>query len=114
MIARVKGFVAGVWRVFLTPVGQLLDLVLAYRLYRRGYVLVEAYAIAAAKATLDGAATYADKSGHLNTVKKRKPQAVKRVVGSMRQALFLIEPTRPGLGRKALSPSQALKRRRTT
>lgn len=45
-----------------------------------GYVVITEEAFASAAITLGTLSTYVDKSGHLNTVKGRKPRAIARLI----------------------------------
>lgn len=90
------------WRVVQTPKMVLVDNVVAWWLRRRGYEVVERWALTAAREALCGAGIYADRSGHLNTVKGRRPRAVGRLTKSMAAGYLLSAPTSARYGRKAV------------
>ncbi len=100
------------WLVLTTPVFVLVDWIAYAWMGRRGYVQVENWALTAARAAIAGALDYTDRSGHLNTVKGRKPRAVKRLTSTMDSALLLSTPRSPGLGRGARPPLQELEEER--
>lgn len=52
-------------------------------LARRGYAVVRAGELTAARQVLDEVTAYVRRSGHLNTVSGRRPRSVAKVLGAM-------------------------------
>lgn len=87
------------WDLLTTPVSGVADVVCAWWLRRRGWDVIDNEALSEARERISASLEYIDKSGHLNTVKGRRPRAVDRLVRTLWRALVRSSPARPVLGK---------------